>query len=384
MATILEKSTNANACGKDGMTPLHIVCSTEKSQLTHLKIAKMLVRHGANLDAQDSCGSTPLLLACHSNQTQLVEFLLTAGCDANIPDQEGRTPFSIACQMATDQWYFWNTDYMNSMEELDTAESINNSSSDDRKDPYPPDENFPPVVICKLLLQAGVSPCWATLLPTAVVYGTMNTVRYFIQQGMSVNMIDKNGRSPLGCSCKVSHVSIFMVKLLLQHGADVNEAGSWRKEKPIILAYVFNDIEKLHILLSYGATVSPEEMSDLISISISKWFLENPDIIYEDSRELLPLKLLLKAGFRPVYSLLAMKLNLMTLCSSYTRIQPWIYNVLSPMLTLSDICRIKIRSRLQPCIDDNVAHLPLPNALKSFLRFGEFSPLRVGRAVSPT
>ena len=365
MISVLEKTSDVNVCGKDGMTPLHIVCCSEKSQHAHFKIAKVLVSHGANVNAQDTCGSTPLLLACHSNQIEMVEFLLASGCDANIPDHEGRTPFSVACQMATDQWYFWNSEYMNTLDR-------ENRTDLDAVDPYPPDDNFPPIIICKILLQAGVSPAQATLLPTAVLYGTRETVYNFLHLGMNVNMIDSNGRSPLGCACKASYVPTSMLKLLLEHGADVNEAGSGRKEKPIILAYVFNFIDKIHILLSYGATVSPEEMSELISISISKWFLENPDIVHEDNVELLPLKLLLKSGFRPVYSMIAMKLNLVSLCSSYITIRPWIYNLLSPMLTLSDICRVKIRSQLQPCINENVEHLPLPNALKSFLRFDEF------------
>ncbi|GFR68464.1 histone-lysine N-methyltransferase PRDM9 [Elysia marginata] len=373
VVSIMDKTSDVNVSGKDGMNPLHIVCCSEKSQHAHLKIARLLVKRGANLNARDTSGSTALLLACQSNQVEMVEFLLTEGCDANIPDNEGRTPFSMACQMATDQWYFWNTEYMNSIEEEDRAGPALVGDGGETTDPNPPDENFPPVVICKLLLQAGVCTPDATLLPTAVLYGTTDTVCDFLRLGMSVNTIDKNGRSPLGCACKSSHVPPFMVRILLEHGADVNEDFSGRKEKPIVLTYVFNFVEKMHILLSYGATVSPEEMSELVSISITRWFLENPNIVHEDSKELLPLKLLLKAGFRPVHSLIALKLNLVSLCSSHTTIPPWICNLLFPMPTLADICRVKIRSQLQPCIDKNVEHLPLPNALKNFLKFAEFS-----------
>ncbi|RUS79282.1 hypothetical protein EGW08_012969 [Elysia chlorotica] len=371
--SILEKTADVNVCGKDGMTPLHIINSREKSQHVHLKIARALVSRGADVNARDSCGNTPLILACHSNQTDMVEFLLASGCDANISDCEGRTPFSLACQMATDQWYFWNSEYMNDLDEENTAEISDQARGSLDTGRYPPDDNFPPLVICRMLLSSGVSPTQSTLLPTAVLYGTSDTVRDFLRLGMDVNMMDSNGRSPLGCSCKSSYVPTSMVRLLLEHGADVNEAERGRKEKPLVLAYVFNFVDKMHILLSYGATVSPEEMSELISISISKWFLENPDVVHEDSEELRPLKLLLKAGFRPVYSMIAMKLNLVSLCSSYITIRPWIYNLISPMLTLSDICRVKIRSQLQPSINENIGYLPLPNALKSFLRFDEFS-----------
>ncbi|GFO09386.1 histone-lysine N-methyltransferase prdm9 [Plakobranchus ocellatus] len=373
VACILEQGIDVNACGKDGMTPLHIVCCSERSQHAHLKIAAMLVRYGARLDSQDSCGSTPLLLACHSSQMELVKFLLANGCRTDIPDNQGETPFSVTCRMATDQWYFWNTECMNNMLEEDTSNLSDSLETSDRSvGLIPLDEKFQPLVICKLLLKAGVNPAHATFLPTAVLYGTVDTVRELLQLGMNVNLMDNNG-SPLGCSCKASHVPSSVVKLLLEHGADVNEANSCRKEKPIILAYVFNFIEKICMLLSFGAKISPEQMSELVSISISKWFLESPDIVYENSKELLALKLLQKAGFRPLHSLIAMKLNRIALCSSYTRIQPWIFSLLFPMLSLADRCRIKIRSQLPPSIDDNVEHLPLPTALKNFLRFAEFS-----------
>ncbi|CAG5115460.1 unnamed protein product [Candidula unifasciata] len=367
VTTLLEQGADVNVAEEDGMSPLHILCNSEKHSFVRIKIAKLLLRHKIDINMQDFYGRTALLLACHKNQIGLVDLLIHAGCDVNIPDKNGDTPFIVACRMASDGWYFWITDCLIEDDDNDDDEKEENCSNSVQ------DDKFPPVVICKALLRAGANPKEATLLPPAVLFSTMETVKEFLDLGMDVNLMDENRRSPLGCACSASHIPHSMVKLLLERGADVNEDGGGRKSKPIILAYVYNSVDKIRLLLSYGASISCEEMSDLVSISLSKWFLENPEIIHEESRELLSWKLLLKAGFRPKLPHLGVKLKRVSLCSSYSKVSPWIHNLMSPMLSLSDICRITIRSQLRPCVDDNVESLPLPNGLKGFLKFNEFT-----------
>uniref|UniRef100_A0A0B6YTC1 SOCS box domain-containing protein n=1 Tax=Arion vulgaris TaxID=1028688 RepID=A0A0B6YTC1_9EUPU len=366
VTTLLEQGADVNIVEEDGMSPLHILCNSEKHNLVRIKIAQLLLQHKIDVNLQDFLGRTALLLACHNNQVGLVDLLIQAGCDVNIPDKNGDAPFMVACRMASDGWYFWNTDCL-------IDDDSDDKEEDEDSDNCGQDNKFPPVVICKLLLRAGANPRMATLLPPAVLFSTMETVKEFIDLGMDVNLMDENRRSPLGCACTASHIPHSMVKLLLERGADVNEDGGGRKSKPIILAYVYNSVDKIRLLLSYGATISCEEMSDLVSISLSKWFLENPEIIHEESRELLSWKLLLKAGFRPRLPLLTMKLKRVSLCSSYSKVSPWIHNLLSPMLSLADICRVTIRSQLHPSIDVNIDYLPLPNTLKGFLKYNEFT-----------
>jgi hypothetical protein len=66
---------------------------THENQLI---LAKQLIEHGANVNAASiPMGRTPLLSVCHAgNVTNLdfVELLLKAGADPNAPDHEGRTP----------------------------------------------------------------------------------------------------------------------------------------------------------------------------------------------------------------------------------------------------------------------------------------------------
>lgn len=60
------------------------------------EIANLLLQNGAELNAQDDNGETPLIAAVTRGQKALVELLLEKGADANIRNAKGETPFDIA------------------------------------------------------------------------------------------------------------------------------------------------------------------------------------------------------------------------------------------------------------------------------------------------
>lgn len=58
-------------------------------------IVKMLLGFGANIDATNSTGSTPLHRACHKNDLVIIEILLEFGADFSIKDRSGRTASDV-------------------------------------------------------------------------------------------------------------------------------------------------------------------------------------------------------------------------------------------------------------------------------------------------
>lgn len=54
------------------------------------------LRAGANVNARDAGGLTPLHFAAAKNKTAVVDALLKAGADAGARDRIGRTPFDFA------------------------------------------------------------------------------------------------------------------------------------------------------------------------------------------------------------------------------------------------------------------------------------------------
>ena len=62
----------------------------------HLQIAKILVAHGADVNATDSWGNNPLRDAIVGNDPRMVQFLLQAGSDPDHRNREGETMAEIA------------------------------------------------------------------------------------------------------------------------------------------------------------------------------------------------------------------------------------------------------------------------------------------------
>lgn len=79
---------------KDGRTPLHIAAFFRKEEAV-----RSLLAHGANIDAQDLCGNTPLHDVAgqvQSDCADLVRFLLSCGANGNIKNNRGQTPQDLA------------------------------------------------------------------------------------------------------------------------------------------------------------------------------------------------------------------------------------------------------------------------------------------------
>lgn len=90
---------------EDEETPLHVA-----ARLGHVELADLLLRRGADPDARDAEGWTPLLAACDTRCTpptapeataahclQLCRLLLSAGADPDAADQDRRRPLHLAC-----------------------------------------------------------------------------------------------------------------------------------------------------------------------------------------------------------------------------------------------------------------------------------------------
>lgn len=343
---LLEDSElDLNITTMDGKTPLHMVC-IPKEDAQSFKIINLLIQKGYDINARDKKNKTPLFLACNSENAELVKILLKSGSLVNTSTISGDTPLKRACK---------NAEYL-------TSPSL-----------------FPVLNIANQLLCAGARD-EATCLPVAVQFGTYKEVEELLNSGMNVNMLDDSGRSALGTACSVQTVDVNVVKLLLKHGADVNKGGAWVKQKPLIFAYAHNSFAKIKVLLSYGAYITSEEMTGLVSISLSKSILENPEVVNLCSEELLSWRLLLAAGFTPtVQGLfgnsndLANKINQVQMCSSYHYISPWIKSLIFPVRDLKEWCRISIHRCLRPCIEDSINQLEIPVELRSFLSFKDLS-----------
>ena len=93
------KPDSLNVRLNHSQTPLHII--SERDGPSYLEIAKLLIRHGASIDA-DSIGYTPLQNAVNWDNRDMVEFLLRQGADPLVKGPEGSILFLAIKMYAQD------------------------------------------------------------------------------------------------------------------------------------------------------------------------------------------------------------------------------------------------------------------------------------------
>lgn len=87
----IKKGADVNAFDENGQTPLMNAAFTNSAD-----VAELLIKKGANLNAQDSLGQTPLIKAAMYNSLFVAELLLKKGADTKIKDGSGRTALDHA------------------------------------------------------------------------------------------------------------------------------------------------------------------------------------------------------------------------------------------------------------------------------------------------
>ncbi len=177
-AALLAEGANVNAKDDQGHTPLRTA-----AWQGHKEMVAFLIEHGAEVNAKPddgpTSGETPLYEAAGNNHKDVVEFLIAKGADVNAGDGIGRTP-----------------------------------------------------------------------LYKAIEHDFTSIAKVLIQSGASVDGIAKHD-TPLNAAIMAGHKD--SVQLLAENGADVNAKGDI---PPLISAIFRQDAKLVEILLRYGADVS--------------------------------------------------------------------------------------------------------------------------------
>ena len=153
--TLLQQKTiDVNAPGRDGTPALHWTV-----RVNDIETASALLRAGADPKLITRYGVTPMSLAVANGNAAMIKLLLEGGADANAPDGAGDTPLMTAAQVG-------------SLESVKTLLAAG-ATLDAR------DKNFQ-----------------QTALMVAVRANHPELVRYFIEQGASVNAQTRTAEAP--------------------------------------------------------------------------------------------------------------------------------------------------------------------------------------------
>jgi len=206
--TLLRAGADANAADPDGSTPLHWAAHAENLEITNL-----LLTAGAKPAASSRYKITPLALAAEAGNASIVERLLTAGVDPNSTSEEEQTALMSAAL------------------------------------------NGKPDAIRALLRRgANVNAAEAFKGQTALMFaageGNTSAVELLLEFGADLKAKSKGGYTALLFAVRNNRLDT--VRFLLQHGANVNDAipdGTAALNMSLLNA----DFDLASLLLDFGA-----------------------------------------------------------------------------------------------------------------------------------
>jgi ankyrin repeat protein len=260
---LLEKGADLDSEDKHGQTPLLLA-----SRKGNVEVVKLLLEKGANVESKDDSGWTPLLLAAAGKGNgEVVKLLLEKGADIESRDVLDRTPLSQAAEGGDEETVKLLLKKGADLESKDKYGQTPLSRSVEKGNKE----------IVKLLLKKGANlesknDCGQTPLSQSAEKGNEEIVKLLLEKGANLESKDDSGRTSLSRALKRGDKE--MVKLLLKKGADL-ESKDRLGQTPLSQASVKGDkemmamvkLEMVKLLLEKGADLESKDGLGLTPLS---------------------------------------------------------------------------------------------------------------------
>lgn len=220
-----------------------------------LSLVRLLLSHGASINAPTNLGATALYVATCRGHTDVVKLLLASGANANIRTASGATMLHAAAESKKPE-----------LVEIFIKRGIDPNALNDWNDTAlirAVSKGCLPVVqkFAELggNLHKSKESTEMPLLQFACLYGYYDIAAYLLSQAVDVNAKNGQGGTALIQACSHGHVDI--LKLLLEQGADINAAMSVRNLSPLHVAVMGEqkDIMKQLLIWSTPANTDAQD-----------------------------------------------------------------------------------------------------------------------------
>lgn len=237
-----ELGANANT-PYDNFTGIYIA-----AQRGRLDVLNLLKELGADFNtASNNRGETPMFVAVHFKQVEVIKLLAKWGCDPNLPAQKGFTPMLFACELGN----------LEVVKALVAAGGSVNATTPTSSPLYSAAQDGR-IECMKFIVGAGADLNWqnpdgTTALSIAVQEGQNEAVRTLIDMGADLSLALEDGSTPLIIA--VSQGKNDMVKLLVENGSAIN-AQNKDGATAVYVAAQLNNLAALELLGAHGADMS--------------------------------------------------------------------------------------------------------------------------------
>lgn len=212
---LLENTVDPDSTNEDGLTALHQCCIDDSEEMM-----KLLVFHGADVNAQDSEKWTPLHAAATCGHLHLAKFLIAKGANLLAVNADGNMPYDICEDDATLDYIEGEMARRGVTQKLidETRSATENCMLEDLKQIKAEGHSL------MLRDHQGATP-----LHIAAANGYVKVVEYLLSQNVPTEVRDHDDWSPLHAAACWGHPDV--LELLVQNGANLH-ARTKNQETP--------------------------------------------------------------------------------------------------------------------------------------------------------
>jgi ankyrin repeat protein len=225
---------------------------------------KLLLQHGADINAANTQDKTALMLASLNDHGQVVAHLLKAGAHVNLACDSGQTALFAAVQCNSSAIVQLLLDHGADISVTDSKgyNVLSKAAHDGHV------SMMELLVRCELSVHT-VHHSGYTVLMTAVNGGHTAAVEWLLQQGIAVNAVSNEGFTALHYESRTScNDDTAIIELLLANGADVHKCTNMQCTALDETAFGGN-VKCAKVLISAGADVNHINSMHMTSLHIA-------------------------------------------------------------------------------------------------------------------